>query len=77
MTKFVSIPKEIEAEQFFPEEPVWPKNVHQNGRLYSVFNKAHATYFTVNRTDWIREDDQSDVYPITDKDIKEHYERKS
>ncbi len=77
MTKFVSKPQEIEAVQFFPHESVWPKNVHKNGSHYSVFNKAHASYIAVHPSDWIREDNQNDVYPITDDYIKEHYERKS
>lgn len=75
MTRFVSKRQEIEAVQFFPESPVWPKHVHVNGRAYSVFNKLHASYITVHPGDWIREDDPNNTYPITDEDMKDKYEK--
>jgi hypothetical protein len=78
MTRFRSKPEEISAEQFFPDSPVWPKHVSNNGRYrYSVFNKLHASYIDVHPGDWVRTDDDNNTYPITDKDMKEHYEKVS
>ena len=73
--KFQSKPKIIEAEQFDPKSSVWPKGVysfpHNN---YRVYNRLHDTNIFVKPGDWIRIDNEDDIYPIADGVMKENYE---
>jgi len=74
MTKFRSKPKDIKAEQFFPDSPIWPKGVLAWPGEYVVFNELHSMYITIKPGDWVRIDNKNDIYPIDQSYMKEHYE---
>jgi len=72
--KFISKPKVITAEQFFPQEELWPINVVLIDRQYMVWNDLHNCYVDIKPGDWIRTDNPEDTYPIDSNVLNENYE---
>jgi hypothetical protein len=75
--KFRSKPKEIEAEQFFPDKPPWPPGVHSDPSLstgWYVRNELHNSKIEIKPGDFVRTDLPGDLYPIDREYMAKNYE---
>jgi hypothetical protein len=80
MAKFISVPTEIEAEQFFPDKKPWPDGVKEMARAgeepptwYIKDKEQRNSVIWVNPSDWIITGTQGEKYPCSDRVFKQKY----